>query len=1092
MNLVPNNKENAGKLDSWGVRHGGLSGFLNYWLRSWRVTFLVLIGLALLGAWTAVTLPRESTPEVEIPVAVVVTAYPGASARDVEELVTKPIEEKLTNLEGLDNLTSSSRLGISSVVVEFSADEDLENAIRRLREEADSVRGLPEAAEQPEVVEISISDEPIISVSMGGIDDERLLSLYADELALKIEEIPGVSSVDVAGSIKEEVRIRVEPKKLADLGIGIGQLMGAIRTTNINAPFGQLETDKYNYDLRLTGRFNDIGDVAQIPVGLPDGTVAPLGTIAEVDLVLTERASQSRMSRDGGESTPAVSLSVRKKTGGNIVRIVDEVKKKVEEEKGKLHGDVQVELFADRAEDIRTQLHNVYTSGVQTLFIVFGLLWLFLGWGPGLITALAVPLTFTMAFLVFAQTDTTLNGISLFSLILSLGLLVDTAIVIVEGICGHQDELTTSPDHGLAFAADDNIETKEKKLQERSAQVVDKFTKPLIGGTMTTVAAFFPMLLVTGIIGQFLKVIPIVLSATLISSLFVSLAFLPPVAVKVLARRKEAGEQERWFDKQFDKFRNWYANIIGRILEARKFQVGFIVVLTVLLVAGLSLPFSGLLNTGLFPVVDIDFMFINIEREPGTKLEETMATVERVENIMRGVPEVRSYVANIGSGISLDFGSGASGEEVASLYVNLEKEREKSSVELTNELREEFKQINEAQITIEELTAGPPTAPPVELRIVGDDMNELDRLSMMVMEQMDQVDGMIDVDRDLRNSAGEFNFTLDQEALTAMGLNVGDVAQTLRASVFGAEVTTFLDQTNEEIKVSIEVFDQAVNSIDDVLAMPILAMPRSGAAGDASSITMGQVATVDLESSVDAIRRRDGKRTVTITADAGKGFTPNELTQEIIDKIEQMGLPDGYRAEFGGEQQETVETFNQLYRSMGIAILLILLILIIEFNSFRQTFIIFLSIPLALIGVLFGLVLFNGQLNFAAFIGLVSLTGIVVNNAIILVDRMNGLRQNGVSIEEAVKEAANSRLRPILLTTFTTVGGIAPLIWVDEFFRDMALTLITGLSFSTIITLVLIPILYFRQQTKLERRQGGLSSGVVRDKGRAGQLSPVP
>ena len=240
MKLVSDKIKSPRYIAGMGVRRGGVSGFLNYWLRSWRVTFLVLVGLAMLGTWTAVTLPRESTPEVEIPVAVVVTAYPGASARDVEELITKPVEERLINLEGLDNLTSSSSLGVSSVVVEFSADEDLEGAIRRLREEVDSIRGLPEAAEQSEVVEISIADEPIISVSLGGIEDERLLSLYADDLAQKIEEIPDVSTVDVVGSVEEEIRIRVEPGRLTDLGLSIGQLMGAIRTSNINAPFGQL------------------------------------------------------------------------------------------------------------------------------------------------------------------------------------------------------------------------------------------------------------------------------------------------------------------------------------------------------------------------------------------------------------------------------------------------------------------------------------------------------------------------------------------------------------------------------------------------------------------------------------------------------------------------------------------------------------------------------------------------------------------------------------------------------------------------------------------------------------------------------------
>jgi len=1075
------------KSGSLGVRHGGLSGFFNYFLRSFKVTFIILVGLAILGVWSAVTLPREATPEIDIPVAIVFTVYPGSSARDVEELITTPIEDELINIDGLDNLSSSSRLGISTVVAEFEADQDLDEAIRTLREEVSSIRGLPADAESPEVIEISIQDEPVISISLGGIEDERLLSLYADELADGLEDVANVSNVDVAGGTQEEIKIKVNPERLADLGLSIGQLMGVIRSSNINAPFGQLDTEQFNYDLRLKGRFESIGDVAQIPVALPDGSVVKLDTIAEVELGLADKSSESRMSVNGEDSSPAVTLSVRKKTGGNIVRIVDEVKKRISVfEKNNLPEDIRVSMFADRADDIRTQLNNVYRSGVQTLIIVFALLWLFLGWRPALITALAVPLTFSMAFLVFAQAGITLNGISLFSLILSLGLLVDTTIVVVEGISGQKEKAESGSENGNSILAGDSREIKEKKLQERAARVVDQFTKPLIGGTMTTVAAFFPMILVTGVIGQFLRVIPIVVAATLTSSLLVALAFIPPVAVEILARVKHEKPDERWFDQVFRKFRAVYARFIGKMLDARKLQLLFIAGLTVLLVVGLSLPFTGVLRTGLFPAVDIDFMLINIELAPGTKLEKTSQTVSEVESILTEVPEVISYVANVGTGISVDIGGGgSSSEEVASFFINLDKERERNSLEVTTELRGKFKEITEAKVSIEEISAGPPTAPPIELKMIGDSVEELDRLSMDMMAMIETIDGAIDVDRNLRNSAGEFNFVFDQEALAAAGLSVIDVAQSLRVSVFGSEVTTFLDQQSEEIAVEIEAVDEAVSSVDDVLSMPILS--RNG-----TKVTLGQVAKVDLESSVDAIRHSDGERTVTITADAEAGFTPNEVTEELMSRLDEVVLPDGYRIDIGGEQQETVETFNQLYRSMIFAVLLILLILVVEFNSYRQPLIIFLSIPLGLIGVLFGLLVFNGQLNFAAFIGLVSLTGIVVNNSIILVDRMNRMRERGMAIKEAVKDAANTRLRPIILTTFTTAGGIAPLIWVDEFFRDMALTLITGLLFSSILTLVLIPILYFRQQTKMERKKEKKGIEVTETKTAETNLSPVP
>jgi len=1086
MNNGQTSNRSTDKNHELGVRRGGLNGFFNYWLRSFRVTFLVLIGLAIVGIWTAVMLPRESTPEVEIPVAVVVTVYPGASSRDVEELVTKPIEEKLINVEGLDKLSSSSRLSVSSVVAEFSADEDLEDAIRRLRDEVSEIRGLPDEAELPEVMEISFEDEPIISIGLGGIDDVRLLSLYAEDLAEEIEGVAGVSQVDVAGKLDEEVRIKVEPGKLAELGISINQVIGGIRAANINAPVGQFDTDNFNYDLRLTGRFSSIGDIAQKPIVLPDGSVVELGAVADIELGVTERAAESRISTEGNRATAAVTLLVRKKTGGNIVRIVDAVEKEVEEARSELPEDLQILSFADRADEIRTQLSNVYRSGVQTLLIVFGLLWLFLGWRPAVISALAVPLTFSMAFLVFAWTGITLNGVSLFSLILSLGLLVDTTIVIVEGICGHREEegIDNGAGGGCDLEPGDSRDVREKKLQERAASVVGQFTKPLIGGTLTTVAAFFPMLLVTGIIGQFLKVIPIVVTATLLSSLLVALAFIPPVAVEILVRMRQT-EEDRWFDRVYRRVRVKYQRVISKILEARKMQSLFIATLTILLVLGLSLPFSGLLKTGLFPAVDIDFMIINVELDPGTRLEGTERVVEEIEAKLKEVPEVISYVVNVGAGVSMDLSGGGSSEELASFFVNLDKEREQSSLDISDNLRAELKDIAGAKIVIEELSAGPPSAAPVEIRIVGKEMGELDRLSWQAMQKLEEMEGVVDVDRNLRNSAGEFNFVFNEEALAEYGVSVGEIAQVLRASVFGMEVTTFLDQDGDEVAVRIEGVEEAVNSVDDILAMELVT-------SRGEKVVVSQVASVGLESSLDAIRHRDEERTVTITADAATGYMPNELTQEFMSRVNELSLPDGYRVEFGGEQQETVETFNQLYRSMVIAVLLILIILVVEFNSYRQPFIIFLSIPLALTGVLFGLLIFGGQLNFAAFIGLVSLTGIVVNNAIILVDRMNRVRERGASIKEAVKEATSSRLRPIMLTTLTTAGGIAPLIWVDEFFRDMAVTLITGLLFSSIITLVLIPILYYRQQTKIERKRQrkGLSPSFGNEE--RSVLSPVP
>lgn len=1015
-----------------------------YFLRSYRITFLLIVGLAIVGIAAVISLPREATPEVTIPVGVVVTPYLGASARDVEELVTKPIEDELKSLEGVKEITSSSSLGISTISVEFNADQDVKESLRKLGEAVDRVRELPQEAETPQVIEISFTNEPIVSISLGGIPDERLLTVYAKQLQRDLEGIAGVSQIDIVGAREEEVRVTIDPKQLAKEGLSIGQLLGIIQAANLNAPFGQLKTEQFAYDLRIVGRFNNANDIANLPVPLPNGSTVPLSKIATVTRQLQETESVSRVSIANQPSAPALTLQVRKKTGGNIIAIVDEVKQEVARaQQTYLPADIKVESFADQAEEIRRSLSEVTRSGLETFVIVLLILWLFLGWQEAFITALSVPLTFFISFLVFRFTNTTLNGISLFSLILSLGLLVDDAIVVVEGI------------HSRV----------ENDLNEGAAWVINKFKKAIIGSTLTTVAAFLPMLLVSGIIGQFLRTIPIVIAATLLSSLFVALALIPPVAVRVLTWARHRGQKKpRWFDGKFNEFAGRYEHFIGWVLLRRRFQNWFIGMLAILLIIGFSLPFTGLLKTGLFPEVDVDFMQISIELPPGSRLSQTELIVQRVEEVVRQIPEVKSYVANVGSGAGGDFGGSSSGTSLGSLFINLQTDRTRSSIEITHELRQHVAQITEAKVTIAEASAGPPGGAAVELRVIGPDLPELDRLSQEVIDHLRSLPGVIDVDRDLRYSAGEFNFTFDRTALAAAGLTSAEVAQTLRATVFGTEATTFLNEDNEKVTVRVQADTTTGVTMNALLDMPL--RTPTGA-----TVRLDQVTHTELANSVDAIRHRDGERTIQITGNTAPGTAANDVTQQLQQHLTEQPLPQGYSVVFGGEQQQTEDTFAELYRSMVIAFILIIIILVFEFNSYRQPLIIFLSIPLGLIGVLFGLFILGGQLNFAAFIGLVSLTGIVVKNAILLVDRMNSLREEeGLALIPAVRAAVRSRLRPIILTTATATIGLVPLLFVDAFFRDMALTLMTGLIFSTIITLVLIPILYTRQQIKIEAR----------------------
>jgi len=534
--------------------------------------------------------------------------------------------------------------------------------------------------------------------------------------------------------------------------------------------------------------------------------------------------------------------------------------------------------------------------------------------------------------------------------------------------------------------------------------------------------------------------------------------------VAILSKLKSKERDLNWFTEKFQQFAEWYSTQLTALMQKRRRQNWLIVIMILLIVTGILLPVTGILKSSLFPAVDIDFAIVNVELAPGATKDATTTVMTEMENRLLTIPEIESYVANIGSSASIDLGGGSSGQNVGSLFINLHKERERTSIEVTEEMRTLLTGIPGAVIRVTEISAGPPTAPPVEVRIVGPELSTLDSLSQKVVQHLQGINGAIEIESNLDDSAGEFTFRFDSTALAEAGLTAADASQALRTTVFGFEATSFLNRYGDEVEVRIEGSPAAIDSVSEIAALP-LTTPRG------TTVTVGQVAQVSLENSYASILRRNGDRTVTVNAKAAPGITPNEVSAALEIALASAEVPDSYRFEFGGEQEETVETFNDLYRSMFISVVLILLILVVEFNSYRQPWVIFLSVPLALIGVLYGLLLLNTPLSFATFIGLISLVGIVVNDAIILVDRMNSLLRQSGDLMQSVLVGAKSRLQPVILTTLTTAGGVLPLIFVDEFFRDMSLTVITGLLFSTILTLVFIPMLYLRQQQRFFKKR---------------------
>lgn len=1055
-------------------------GFLGFFILRWRLTIILMLGLAIWGALSLLALPREANPEVQIPIAMVSTVYPGASPGAVEELVTNKIEDKLDGLENMDNLTSNSSFGVSTVVAEFEAGADLTESIRALRDRVAMISGLPDEALDPQVTEIRVNDMAIVTFSLVGDLTDGQLKYLGKRVQAELEAITGVSRVDLLGARAREYQVTLNEAKMQRLGIGANEAVAAINSSNINFPLGTVEVDRIRYNVRVVGEIRDAEELKDLVVRNTGLGLILLGDIAEVRDELRKKSTISRVSLEKGPLKNVVSLQVYKKTGGNIIKIIDQAKDKLDElkEREVIPKEARVEVVSDISKFIRDDLNTLGRSGIQTFILIFILLALALAIRQAAVAALSVPLIFLGAFGVLKLQGQTINSLTLFSLVLSLGLLVDTLIIILEGL-------------------HDNL-MKGYSPQESALLSVGTFKWPLTAGVLTTISAFVPMFLVSGVTGEFLETMPLTISATLAISLLVALIIIPSLAAVVVSSRKQKSALGQKAKKQFSNLssyaeakdladkehlmekyftqpvQRWYRVFIRRLLLSQKKRRGLVFLVILGFFGAMAVLFLNVVPVLMFGDYDIDYFVVNVELPNGSVLEETEKRVRLVEEGLLKTPEVKSFVTNIGSGGGLAFtGFGASGgtsEHLAAVTVNLYELKKKSlfdffrsprvfaplrerkSYEVASDLRKEFKKIDGAKVMISEVRGGPPSGAAVEVRVTGDNLVTLEKIAEDIKEKLEQIKGATEVDAGIRVAPPEFGFKLKHQELGRYNLNASQVASGIRTAVFGTEAIT-VTREGEDIDVVVRYPETSVDSVEELKNLRIVTSQGAG-------IALSQVADFELTSALENISHRNLKRIVSITA-KNEGKTPAVIFSELQREMDTYDLPEGYEIIYGGEFEQMTEVFRELYYAMSVAVLLILLILILEFDSFRQPIIIILTLPMALIGVVLGLLVLRLEFGFAAFLGIVGLAGIVVNDAIVLIDRINhNLKERELELVEAIAEAGEARLQPIFLTTVTTIAGVLPLYFADEFWRGLSVTVAFGLAFSTILTLTLIPVLY--------------------------------
>jgi multidrug efflux pump subunit AcrB len=1006
------------------------------------MVLMVLIVIA--GVYCYSSLPREAEPDIKIPNILITTTYRGVSPEDIETSVTMKIEEQLTGLNGVKEIRSSSAEGISTIVVEFLPEVDEKNAKRDVKDKVDLARKeLPTNNidfDDPIITEINIAEFPIMMINVSGDLSPVRLKKIAEYLEEAIEaNVPGILEVTITGDLEREIRIEMDPDRLAAYNLSLTELSSLLQSENVNISAGGLETPGTKFNVRIPAQFVRPEEVQYLQVGVRDGRPIFLTDVARVRDTFKDRGTYSRL--DGAAS---ITVSVQKRIGANIIAITDGVKKILDEFRTGSPNGVEFKITLDKSDEIRNSVSDLENNLFSALVLVAGVLMVFMGLRTSSIVALAIPLSMLLSFTVIMALGYTLNMVILFALILALGMLVDNAIVIVENIYRH------------------------KQMGSRRIEAAMKGTGevawPVISSTATTLAAFSPMLFWPGIMGDFMKYLPITLIITLSCSLFVALVISPTVCSLL-----SGGKVRKIRKDKHHPFVDTYRGILRWSLRHRA--------VTLVAAAGvLASVIAAYANFGrgveLFPDIDPRRALINIRCPQGTSIHETnrlaLLIEKRLKPFAGDLKHMITTVGSAGSEMAVFGASGGPHSGNISLVFHDFETRPRPSADVIAEMRECLTDIPGAEIKLEKEQHGPPTGDPVSVRIIGRSFDELQKLSKKARKKIKGTDGLVNLRSDYEATRPELPFLPDRTRIKEAALSTDAVGQYLKAGVFGKEVGKFR-KFNDEYDITIRMPVEDRRNVQDLLRLH-----TPNLSGEA--VPLSSLGKFDYAGGFGTISRVNQKHAITLSGGV-EGRLEDEVLKDIRKSLKDLKRPIGYEIKYAGKQEEQEKAADFLSKAFVVALLLIVIILLMQFNTLSAPLIIMTTVILSLIGVLTGLLVFNMPFGIIMTgIGVISLAGVVVNNAIVLLDYTRRLQKRGMDVIEAAIQAGATRLRPVLLTAGTTILGLIPLAtgvsfdihtfeiaWRSEssqWWSSMAIAVIFGLGIATILTLVVVPALY--------------------------------
>jgi multidrug efflux pump len=1006
------------------------------------MAFMIIIA----GVYCYASLPREAEPDIKIPNILITTTYRGVSPEDIETSVTMKIEEKLTGLNGVKEIRSSSAEGVSTVIVEFLPGIDEKEAKRDVKDKVDLARKeLPTNNldfDDPVITEINLAEMPIMMISVSGELSPVRLKAIVERLEETIEaNVPGILDVTITGDLEREIRIEMDPDRVAAYNLSLTELSSLLKSENVNISAGGLETPGTKFNVRIPAQFVHPSEVQYLQVGVRDGRPVYLTDVAKIRDTFKDRGTYSRL---GG--VPSLTVSVQKRIGSNIIAITDGVKHILDEFRIRSPKGVEFKVTLDKSDEIRSSVSDLENNLFSALVLVAGVLMVFMGLRTSLIVALAIPLSMLLTFSVIMALGYTLNMVVLFGLILAMGMLVDNAIVIVENIYRHKQ------------LGRGRIEAAMKGAGE--------VAWPVISSTATTLAAFSPILFWPGIIGDFMKYLPITLIITLSCSLFVALVISPVICSLI-----SGGKVRKIDEDRRHPFIGAYLGVLAWTLRHRAITLIGVMLVLVSVVAGY---YRSGLGIELFPEIDPRRAMINIRCPQGTSIHETNRIARDIEERIKPfASDLKHVTTTIGTSGGVMAAFGASGGphtgNITLVFHNFET-RPRPSADAIAEMRKLLADIPGAEIKLEKEQSGPAAGDPVSVRIIGRDFKKLQTLSKKARTLIEGIAGLVNLRSDYEAARPELPFLPDRTRIREADINTNAIGQYLKAGVFGSEVGKYR-QFNDEYDITIRMPVEDRTNVQDLLA---LHTPNN--LGE--PVPLSSLGRFDYAGGFGTISRVNQKHAITLSAGV-EGRLEDEVMKDVQKEMEKLKseLPIGYDIEYAGKQEDQVEAQSFLLKAFVIALLLIVIILLMQFNTLSAPLIIMTTVILSLIGVLTGLMIFNMPFGIIMTgIGVISLAGVVVNNAIVLLDYTRQLQKRGIELIEAALQAGATRLRPVLLTAGTTILGLIPMAtgvsfdihimniaWRSEsslWWSSMAIAVIFGLGVATILTLVVVPVLY--------------------------------